>query len=673
MVCWGCQRPGLGRPKQWWGHPTISDTKPRVDQVLTAIPGEWGPESVTLSYQWARVSSKGKTSTISGATSAEYRVNAADVGYKLKVTVRGVSDGYTPVAKTSANTSAVVKGTFTKTPKPTVSGVARVGMTLTADPGTYDPSATYTYAWYRGSKAISKATKATYTATSSDKGKQLKVRVVASRAGFNSVTQYSDATAAVASGMTAVTPVISPKAPKVGQTLSITKLDAWSPNPDSFTYQWYRGSTAIAGATAATYTATGADLGKKLKVTVTGAKADYAPVSSTSAATSAVAAGSFTMRQAPTISGRAEVGQTVEAVEGVWTPDPDSFTYQWYRSGTAISGAKNRSYVIAAADAGKPLTVKVTAVKSGVTSVTATSAAVTAVESAAGDLRVATFNLSGKNNDPNATGEHRVWAERQPVVVSQIIGENPDVVGLQEAYEGTSEPQYISLRDALNEAGYAYEIADTDRSASRATRIMYNAATVTLLDKGAFKYTDQVPGKTDRYLTWATFRHNGSGKQFFFVNTHLSPNDSNVKLLEWRELIVKVAELKTGKLPVIAVGDFNTSKFKEAAKEMLPAMKAAGYGDVMNQEFEVNPPVNPRAEVVINGWINSFNDYRRDVSLYSYATRPDKVGNGIDWIFATNSLRVKQWKVVIDFDPKTLLINGVIPSDHNMISAILVL
>ena len=398
--------------------PTISDTKPRVDQVLTAIPGEWGPESVTLSYQWARVSSKGKTSTISGATSAEYRVNAADVGYKLKVTVRGVSDGYTPVAKTSANTSAVVKGTFTKTPKPTVSGVARVGMTLTADPGAYDPSATYTYAWYRGSKAISKATKATYTATSSDKGKQLKVRVVASRAGFNSVTQYSDATAAVASGMTAVTPVISPKAPKVGQTLSITKLDAWSPNPDSFTYQWYRGSTAIAGATAATYTATGADLGKKLKVTVTGAKADYAPVSSTSAATSAVAAGTFTMRQAPTISGRAEVGQTVEAVEGVWTPDPDSFTYQWYRSGTAISGAKNRSYVIAAADA-QTAHREGYCGQVGVTSVTATSAAVTAVESAAGDLRWPRFSLSGKNNDrtqPASTGcgrsGSRLWSRR---------------------------------------------------------------------------------------------------------------------------------------------------------------------------------------------------------------------------------------------------------------------
>ena len=106
---------------------------------------------------------------------------------------------------------------------------------------------------------------------------------------------------------------------------------------------------------------------------------------------------------------------------------------------------------------------------------------------------------------------------------------------------------------------------------------------------------------------------------------------------------------------------------------MLPAMKAAGFGDVMNQQYQVNPPVSPRAEVVVNGWINSFNDYRRDITPYSYSTNHAKVGNGIDWVFATNSLRVKQWKVVIDFNPATLQINGVIPSDHNMISAVLVL
>jgi hypothetical protein len=124
---------------------------------------------------------------------------------------------------------------------------------------------------------------------------------------------------------------------------------------------------------------------------------------------------------------------------------------------------------------------------------------------------------------------------------------------------------------------------------------------------------------------------------------------------------------------VVVTGDFNTSKFSAAAQTMLPAMKSAGFGDVMNQEFEVNPPRNPRAETVVNGWINSFNDWRRFVGDYAYEDRKDKVGNGIDWVFATNALRVKLWKVVIDFNPSTLMINGTIPSDHNMLSSVVAL
>ena len=180
-------------------------------------------------------------------------------------------------------------------------------------------------------------------------------------------------------------------------------------------------------------------------------------------------------------------------------------------------------------------------------------------------------------------------------------------------------------------------------------------------------------GSTDRYLVWATFTQKSTGKKFFFADTHLSPNSSTVKKKEWQELIPKIRELNTASLPVISVGDFNTSKFSAEAQDMLPAMKSAGFGDVMNQEYKVNPPRSPRAKVVVNGWINSYNDYRRSIVDYAYTTRHDKVGNGIDWIFATNSLAIKQWKVVIDFNPSTLTINGVIPSDHNMVSSIITL
>ncbi|MCW2799256.1 MAG: hypothetical protein JWQ70_728 [Aeromicrobium sp.] len=295
------------------------------------------------------------------------------------------------------------------------------------------------------------------------------------------------------------------------------------------------------------------------------------------------------------------------------------------------------------------------------------------------DLRVGTFNLSGANNDGKASGDQQIWADREPVVASQIVAENSDVVGLQEAYQSSGNypsgapNQYTDLRNALNAKGKPFEVTDPSKDASRATRIIYNTATLQMDSQGSFKYVNQVSGSTDRFLVWATFTQKASGKRFFFADTHLSPNSATVKKKEWQELIPKIKALNTASLPVISVGDFNTSKFGAEAEAMLPAMKTAGFGDVMNQEYKVNPAKNVRAQTVVNGWINSFNDYRRSIVDYSYTTRHDKVGNGVDWIFATNSLPVKQWKVVIDFNPTTLKINGVIPSDHNMVSSIIAL
>jgi hypothetical protein len=59
---------------------------------------------------------------------------------------------------------------------------------------------------------------------------------------------------------------------------------------------------------------------------------------------------------------------------------------------------------------------------------------------------------------------------------------------------------------------------------------------------------------------------------------------------------------------------------------------------------------------------------------YSYwEHQTTKLGNSIDWVFASNALVVKEWETVIDFDPTTLRITGVIPSDHNMIRATVVI
>lgn len=77
--------------------------------------------------------------------------------------------------------------------------------------------------------------------------------------------------------------------------------------------------------------------------------------------------------QGPILSGNGIVGYTLAVSNGLWTQDiayaPTSYSYQWKRGGTNISGATGNSYVTTALDAGQTITATVTATNGrGITS-----------------------------------------------------------------------------------------------------------------------------------------------------------------------------------------------------------------------------------------------------------------------------------------------------------------
>jgi len=315
------------------------------------------------------------------------------------------------------------------------------------------------------------------------------------------------------------------------------------------------------------------------------------------------------------------------------------------------------------------------------------------------DVTVGSFNISGADNDKLASGERKLWRDRRAAVVDDIISEDVEVLGVQEANQSNiysanmidGDNQFLDLRDGLQAAGKDFELTNdkyyncerhtssnnctyVDQGASHGTRILYDADELTLRDEGSFQYANQSAGTAERFLAWAVLEDKGTGEAFFFTNTHLDPYSTTVSGRQWQELITKTKQLNTGNLPVISVGDFNSSKFNQPAGNMLVAMKAAGVSDVLNQEYQVNPARNPRAKKIVNGFYNSFNGYVRDLNAGAkcYCTAQNKTGNGIDYIFATNSLPVKEFKVVLDVNSKFQLV-GTIPSDHHMVKAIITL
>ncbi|WP_051218385.1 hypothetical protein [Nocardioides insulae] len=147
---------------------------------------------------------------------------------------------------------------------------------------------------------------------------------------------------------------------KVGGTLS-ARTGAWTKGT-TFSYQWKRNGASIRGAVKRTYTATPADAGRRLTVTVTGRKAGYTTASATSPAR-VVAKGALSAAQ-PTITGKAKVGKILKARAGRWTAGT-RLSYQWFANGKVIKQARKATLKLKTAQRGKRITVKVTGAKSG--------------------------------------------------------------------------------------------------------------------------------------------------------------------------------------------------------------------------------------------------------------------------------------------------------------------
>ena len=97
----------------------------------------------------------------------------------------------------TVKTAVVVPAAAPKaTTAPKITGTAQVGKVLTANHGTWTPTpGSYAYQWYRNGVAITGATKTTYTATASDKGRKLTAKVTAELTGHTNGTATSKAAA----------------------------------------------------------------------------------------------------------------------------------------------------------------------------------------------------------------------------------------------------------------------------------------------------------------------------------------------------------------------------------------------------------------------------------------------------------------------------------------------
>ncbi|HEY5317687.1 MAG TPA: hypothetical protein VIJ20_06885, partial [Solirubrobacteraceae bacterium] len=213
----------------------------------------------------------------------------------------------------------------------------------------------------------------------------------------------------------------------VGHTLSCSD-GSWSASPTTFTFQWNRDGSPVAGATSATYAVVAADQGHALTCTVTASNGS-AEGSATSAAVSVPAPPTAVIAPIdiapPAVHGTPTPGNVLSCSDGVWLESPTGYTYQWARNGATIAGATQSIYVVQITDEAATLTCAVTAVNAGGAGTPATSGGILVAKAGTLTCHKPTGKLGGRSLGPLALGFERTRA-RHTVTRYTKVGSNED-------------------------------------------------------------------------------------------------------------------------------------------------------------------------------------------------------------------------------------------------------
>ncbi len=355
--------------------PTIGST-PKVGVKVTATPGGWSM-TPKLSYQWLLGTKK-----IRGATSRTFTPKESMYERKLSVRVTAKKAGQ----KTLTSTSKAVEvraGSLVPQSAPSVDGTPAVEQTLSADTdGAWSPSPTsYRYQWYANGQKIAGATDKTYRPDADHVGDKLKVNIRAFRDAHKSSLVSSKERSPVALGTLVETtkPTVT-TAPAVDKALTTTP-GAWKQQVE-IAYQWFRDGLQIDGATTSSYQPTVADLGTRITSVVTARRPGFRTVERT-LTSGTVAKAVFARPGTPTVTGTPQVGQPLQALPGLWQPEPAVLSYAWFANGKAIKGATGETYVPTPAQKGRTITVKVLGERPGYVGRTVASGATRAVAAGA--------------------------------------------------------------------------------------------------------------------------------------------------------------------------------------------------------------------------------------------------------------------------------------------------
>jgi len=256
------------------------------------------------------------------------------------------------------------------------------------------------------------------------------------------------------------------------------------------------------------------------------------------------------------------------------------------------------------------------------------------IQAAGVPVRVMSYNIrnAGAKDGANA------WKKRRSATVAMLRSEHPDVFGIQEAYP---EQESFILKRCPEYGGFGVGRDDGADKGERMS-VFYRKDALELLAGGTWwlSETPDVPSvgwdaKYPRTATWAHLRHKATGRDFFFVNTHLDHRGVEARRKGLAMIVEKIGEMSPG-APLVLTGDFNVFPDDECLN---------GVNLIMH---------DARTDAPVTTGKPSFN---------GFGLMESKV---IDYIYYRGFTSAEEFKVVDDtFDGKAYI------SDHYPIEAVL--
>ena len=170
-------------------------------------------------------------------------------------------------------------------------------------------------------------------------------------------------------------------------------------------------------------------------------------------------------------------------------------------------------------------------------------------------LTVMSYNVRTSVKDDGTNS----WENRKEATPVMLAEAKPDIFGVQEArldqerYIADQCPDYVPFGVGRDDG------ADEGERAS----IFYNRNKLEMLDGGTWwlSETPDVPSvgwdaKYPRTATWALMRVLGTGKQFYFVNTHLDHKGAEARRNGLLMIVDKIRQMNPD-IPLVLTGDFN--------------------------------------------------------------------------------------------------------------------